>query len=161
MGLKDNERLMEAIDSLKSHIHDEYDGPLGAIGFALEDDDADQIEKACDELIDRAIRVRLAAFPEELEDSNRDGPRIVLVSGNGYWSAGATFWQAMRRLPCLPDIIYLTDDPEPTIYNDGAIGVRQDTTLVKIPVYREGNGTIAPIAFIHKPHTTQNPKDNT
>jgi hypothetical protein len=161
MGLKDNERLMEAIDSLKSHIEDKDDGPLGAIGFALDENDADQIEKACDELIDRAIRVRLAAFPEELEDANRDGPRIVLVSGNGYWSAGATFWQAMRRLPCLPDIIYLTDDSEPTIYNDGAIGVRQDTTLVKIPVYRDGKGKIHPIAFIHKPHTTQKPKDNT
>ena len=149
MGLKDNERLMEAIDSLKSHIHDEYDGPLGAIGFALEDDDADQIEKACDELIDRAIRVRLAAFPEELEDSNRDGPRIVLVSGNGYWSAGATFWQAMRRLPCLPDVVYVTDDSEPVIYNHGGIGVHDGKVLVKIPVCRDGKGRIQPIAFIH------------
>jgi hypothetical protein len=65
----------------------------------------------------------------------------------------------MRRLPCTPDIIYLTDDPEPTIYNDGAIGVHQDTSLVKIPVYRDGNGRISPIAFIHKPYTTPNPKD--
>ena len=161
MKLKDNEELMEAIESLKSHIHDEYDGPLGAIGFALEEDDAEQIEKACDDLIDKAIAVRLAAYPEELEDAAREGPRIVLVSCNGYWSAGTTFWQAMRRLPCLPDIIYLTDDPEPTIYNDGAIGVCQDTTLVKIPVYRDGDGRISPIAFIHKPHTTQNPKEPT
>ena len=161
MGLKENDRLVEEIDCLRSLIEDKDDGPIGAIQFALDDDDADQIERVCDELIDRAIRVRLAAFPEALEDSKRDGPRIVLVSGNGYWSAGATFWQAMRRLPCLPDIIYLTDDPEPTIYNDGAIGVCQDTTLVKIPVYRDGNGRIAPIAFIHKPHTTPKPTEAT
>lgn len=147
MKLKDNEGLMEAIDSLKSHIHDEYDGPLEAIGFALEEDDAEQIEKACDDLIDKAIAVRLAAYPEELEDAAREGPRIVLVSCNGYWSAGTTFWQALRRLPCLPDLIYLTDDSEPVIYNHGGIGVHDGKTLVKIPVCRDGKGKILPIAF--------------
>lgn len=147
MELKDNERLLEAIDSLKSYIHDEYDGPLGAIGFALEEDDAEQIEKACDDLIDKAIRVRLAAYPQELEDANRDGPRIVLVSSQGYWSAGSTFWQAMRRLPCLPDLIYVTDDSEPVIYNHGGIGVHDGSVLVRIPVYRDGKGKIHPIAF--------------
>lgn len=149
MKLTNNEELMEAIESLKSHIHDEYDGPLGAIGFALEEDDAEQIEKACDDLIDKAIRVRLAAYSEELEDADRDGPRIVLVSHNGYWSAGATFWQAMRRLPCLPDVVYVTDDSEPVIYNHGGIGVHDGKVLVKIPVCRDGKGRIQPIGFIH------------
>ena len=148
MTLKDNEELAEAIDSLKSHIQNEYDGPIGAIGFALEEDDADQIEKACDELIDKAIRVRLAAYPEKLEDASRDGPRIVLVSRNGYWSAGATFWQAVRRLPCLPDLMYVTDDPNPTIYNDGAIGIHEGKTLVKIPICRDNKDRVLPVEFI-------------
>lgn len=148
MTLKDNEELAEAIDSLKSHIEDEYDGPIGAIGFALEEDDADQIEKACDELIGRAIRVRLAAYPETLEDADRDGPRIVLVSRNGYWAAGATFWQAVRRLPCLPDLMYVTDDPNPTIYNDGAIGIHEGKTLVKIPICRDNKDRVLPVEFI-------------
>lgn len=149
MKLKDNEELTEAVDDLKSHLRDEYDGPIGAIQFALEDDDADQIEKACDELIDKAIRVRLAAYPEELEDASREGPRIVFVSRNGYWSAGTTFWQAMRRLPCLPDVLYLTDDPEPVIYNHGGIGVHDGRTLVKIPVSRENNDRVSPVEFIN------------
>ena len=148
MTLKDNEELAEAIDSLKSHIEDEYDGPIGAIGFALEEDDADQIEKACDELINKAIRVRLAAYPEKLEDASREGPRIVLVSRNGYWSAGATFWQAVRRLPCLPDLMYVTDDPNPTIYNDGAIGIHEGKTLVKIPICRDNKDRVLPVEFI-------------
>ncbi len=149
MTLKDNEELAETIDCLKSHIEDEYDGPIGAIGFALEEDDAEQIEKACDELIDKAIRVRLAAYSEKLEDASRDGPRIVLVSRNGYWSAGATFWQAMRRLPCLPDLVYVTDDPEPVIYNHGGIGVHEGKSLVKIPVSRDNNDRVPPVEFIH------------
>ena len=148
MTLKDNEELTEAIDCFKSHIQNEYDGPIGAIGFALEEDDADQIEKACDELIDKAIRVRLAAYPEKLEDASRDGPRIVLVSRNGYWSAGATFWQAVRRLPCLPDLMYVTDDPNPTIYNDGAIGIHEGKTLVKIPICRDNKDRVLPVEFI-------------
>ena len=146
--LKDNEELAEAIDSLKSHIEAEYDGPIGAIGFALEEDDADQIEKACDDLINKAIRVRLAAYPEKLEDASREGPRIVLVSRNGYWSAGATFWQAVRRLPCPPDLMYLTDDPEPVIYNHGGIGVHEGKSLVKVPIGRDGKDRIAPVEFV-------------
>ena len=149
LKVKDNAELAEAIDSLKSHIEDEYDGPIGAIGFALDEDDADQIEKACDELIDKAIRVRLAAYPEKLEDASREGPRIVLVSRNGYWSAGATFWQAVRRLSCLPDVLYLTDDPEPVIYNHGGIGVHEGKSLVKVPIGRDGKDRIGPVEFIH------------
>ncbi len=149
MKLTDNEDLRDAIDSLRSHLNDKYDGPLGAIGFALDEDDPEQIEKACDELICKAIQVRLAAYPEELEDASRDGPRIVLVSRNGYWSAGATIWQAMRRLPCLPDLMYVTDDPQPVIYNDGGIGVHEGKSLVKIPISRDHNDRVPPIAFIN------------
>lgn len=160
MKLEDNERLQEAVADLKSHLRDEYDGPIGAIGFALDEDDADQIEKACDELIDHAIRVRLAAFPEELEKAEKDGPKVVLVSHNGYWAIGSTFWHAIHLLPCTPDLMYVTDDPEPVIYQHGAIGVHEDKTLVKIPLCRDQDDRVSPVAFVHKPHTQPQPKDN-
>lgn len=149
MKLKDNEQLKDAIDSLKSHLEDKYDGPIGAIGFALEEDDTDQIETACDELIDYTIRVRLAAFPTELEDADRNGPRIVLVSHNGYWAMGTTFWQAIRRLPCSPDLLYVTDDPEPVIYTHGGVGIHEGRTLVKIPLRRDVKDRVPPVAFFN------------
>ena len=147
MKLKDNEELEEAIEDLKSHLRDEYDGPIGAIGFALEENDPEQIEMACNELVHRANRVRLAAYPEELEDADRNGPRIVLVSRNGYWSAGNTFWQAVRRLPCVPDLMYVTDDPEPIVYNHGGIGVHEGKTLVTIPLCRDKADKALPVEF--------------
>ena len=145
--LKEIEDLKEAIDDLKGHLRDEYDGPIGAIGFALEENDPEQIERACNELVHRTNRVRLAAYPEELEDADRNGPRIVLVSRDGYWSAGSTFWQAVRRLPCTPDLMYVTDDPEPIIYNDGAIGIHEGKTLVRIPIGRDNEDRVLPVTF--------------
>ena len=147
MQLKENENLKEAIEDLKSHLRDEYDGPIGAIGFALEENDPEQIEMACNELVHRTNRVRLAAYPEELEAADRNGPRIVLVSRNGYWSAGNTFWQAVRRLPCVPDLMYVTDDPEPIVYNHGGIGVHGGKTLVTIPLCRDKADKALPVEF--------------
>ena len=89
-----------------------------------------------------------SAYPEELEDAPREGPRIVLVSRHGYWSVGATFWQAVRRLPCPPDLLYVTDDPEPFIYDHGGIGIREGKTLVKIPLCRDDNDKVRPAEFI-------------
>lgn len=147
MKLKDNEELTEAIDDLKRHLADKYDGPIGAIGFALDEDDREGVDSAIDGLVEAALRVRFAAYTEDLDDAERSGPRIVLVSRRGWWSAGSTLWQALRRLPCLPDLMYVTDDPEPVVYQHGGIGVHEGKTLVTIPLCRDKADKALPVEF--------------